>query len=122
MIWPVMRSSADSAAITGTALPAASTDGRSQIVDDRGLVLADTGWGESITACADVDIRALRDRRARVGMDTVTARQPTDLYARMFAQLQGHPPGTLGDGGTAPAKDFYSRRQADVIKAMGLGG
>ena len=112
--------SANSAAITGTALPAASTDGRSQIVDDRGLVLADTGWGESITACADIDIRALRDRRARVGMDTVTARQPTDLYARMLGQLAGHPPGTLGDGSEAPAKDFYAKRQADVIKRMGL--
>ena len=113
--------SANSASITGTALPAASTDGRSQIVDDRGLVLADTGWGESITACADIDIHALRQRRARVGMDTVLARQPVALYARMFAQVSGHPPGSLGEGGEAPAKSFYSERQARVIRDMGLG-
>ncbi len=77
--------------------------------------------GESITACADVDIRALRDRRKRVGMDTVVARQPTALYARMFERLAGHPPETLGDGSEAPAKSFYADRQAEVIRRLGLG-
>ena len=110
--------SANSAAITGTALTPASTDGRSQVVDDRGLVLAETGWGESLTACADVDIRSLRDRRARVGMDTMLARQPVALHARVLAELAGHPAGTLGAGDEAPVRDFYTRRQADVIERL----
>ena len=110
--------SANSARITGTALPAASTDGRSQVVDDRGLVLAETGGGESITACADIDIGALRHRRSRVGMDNMLARQPMELYARMFGELALHPSGTLGDGSEAPGKDFYKRRQEGVLERL----
>ena len=110
--------SANSAEITGTALAPASTDARSQIVDDRGLILAETPGGESITACADVDIRALRDRRVRNGMDNMLARQPAELYARMFGTLDLHPSGSLGDGSKAPTKDFYRRRQDEMIARL----
>lgn len=110
--------SANSAKITGTALADASTDGRSQIVDDRGLILAETPTGESITACADIDITALRYRRARNGMDNMLARQPTELYAKMFATLDLHPAGTLGDGSKAPVKDFYKSRQDAVLEKL----
>lgn len=110
--------SANSAEITGTSLTPGSTDGRSQIVDDRGLILAEVPNGETITACADVDIRSLRDRRARNGMDNMLARQPMALYAQMFAGLALHPSGSLGDGDTAPGKDFYKRRQDEVIERL----
>ncbi len=114
--------SANSAAITGTALTPESTDGRSQIVDDRGIILAEVPTGETITACADIDIRALRDRRKRVGMDNMLARQPMALYAQMFGAVEAHGAGSLGDGGEAPAKDFYKRRQEAVIERLvGLG-
>lgn len=110
--------SANSAAITGTALTPESTDGRSQIVDDRGIILAEVPTGETITACADVDIRALRDRRRRNGMDNMLARQPMALYAQMFGQAEMHPSGSLGDGSDAPGKDFYKRRQDAVIERL----
>jgi len=110
--------SANSAAITGTALAAQSTDARSQIVDDRGIILAETPGGESITACADIDIAALRYRRRRNGMDNMLARQPMQLYAQIFEKLDMHPPGSLGDGGAVPAKDFYKRRQDEVIAKL----
>ncbi|MEM7728893.1 MAG: nitrilase-related carbon-nitrogen hydrolase [Pseudomonadota bacterium] len=114
--------SANSAAITGTALTPESTDGRSQIVDDRGIILAEVPTGETITACADVDIRALRDRRARISMDNMLARQPAALYAKMFAQMTAHSSGSLGEGHKAPGKDFYRRRQGEVIDMLiGLG-
>jgi len=48
--------SANSASITGSGLAPQSTDGRSQIVDDRGIILSETPGGESITACADIDL------------------------------------------------------------------
>ncbi|MGB3457393.1 MAG: nitrilase-related carbon-nitrogen hydrolase [Litorimonas sp.] len=114
--------SANSAAITGTALTPESTDGRSQIVDDRGLILAEVPTGETITACADVDIRALRDRRARVGMDNMLARQPLALYAQVLAGMAAHPSGSLGDGSSAPGKDFYKRRQEEVIGGLVKAG
>lgn len=110
--------SANSAGITGTGLAAMSTDARSQIVDDRGIILAETPGGESITACADIDIGALRYRRSRVSMDNRLARQPMELYAREFAKFDIHPSGSLGDGAKAPKKDFYRSRQESVISKL----
>ena len=114
--------SANSAQITGSGLAPSSTDARSQIVDDRGIILCETPSGESITACADIDIGALRYRRARVSMDNMLARQPMELYAKAFAKLDFHPKGTLGDGSSAPAKDFYKTRQIDVIAKLAKAG
>ena len=114
--------SANSAAITGTALAAASTDGRSQIIDDRGLILAETPTGESITACADIDIAALRYRRARAGMDNMLARQPMALYAQAYGQFDFHPQDSLGDGSHPPKKDFYRQRQLKVIEQLKKSG
>lgn len=114
--------SANSAGITGTGLAAMSTDARSQIVDDRGLVLCEVPGGESITACADIDIAALRYRRHRNGMDNMLARQPMALYARVYATLDMHPSGSLGDGSKAPTKDFYKSRQDAVIKKLSQKG
>jgi predicted amidohydrolase len=114
--------SANTAAITGTGLAAYSTDARSQIVDDRGLILCEIPGGESITACADIDIAALRYRRNRVGMDNMLARQPMELYARALAKLDMHPSGTLGDGSDLPAKDFYKTRQGEVIAKLSTAG
>lgn len=114
--------SSNSAGITGTALAVMSTDGRSQIVDDRGLLLTETPGGESITACADIDIGALRYRRARNGMDNMLARQPMGLYAEQFAKFDMHPQNTLGAGMEPPSKDFYKQRQDQVIVKLSKAG
>lgn len=114
--------SANSAGITGTGLAAYSTDARSQIVDDRGIILAETPSGESMTACADIDITALRYRRTRNGMDNMLARQPMGLYADMFSKFDMHPSATLGDGTKPPAKDFYKSRQDSVIAKLKEAG
>jgi len=114
--------SANSAGISGTGLAPSSTDTRSQIVDDRGIILSETPGGESITACADIDIAALRYRRARNGMDNMLARQPMELYAREYAKLDMHPSGSLGDGTNPPKKDFYKSRQDKVIAKLNKAG
>ena len=114
--------SANSAGITGTGLARKSTDSRSQIVDDRGIVLSETPGGESIAACADVDISALRYRRRRNGMDNRLVRQPMALYAKEFAKLDIHPSGSLGDGSNVPARDFYKKRQDAVIGKLVKAG
>jgi len=114
--------SANSASITGTALAPASTDGRSQIIDDRGIILAEVPGGESITACADIDIAALRYRRRRAGMDNMLARQAMALYGQAYGKFDFHPSGTLGDGTNPPGKDFYLKRQKDVINKLKKSG
>lgn len=114
--------SANSAGITGSSLAEYSTDGRSQIVDDRGIILAETSGGESITACTDIDITALRYRRGRNGMDNMLARQPMALYGDMFSRFEMHPKNTLGSGQTPPTKDFYKSRQDNVIEQLKHSG
>ena len=114
--------SANTAGITGTGLASMSTDARSQIIDDRGLVLTEIPGGESISACADVDISALRYRRRHNGMENMLARQPMELYAKVFAKLDMHPSGSLGDGTKPPSKDFYTARQDKVISKLKKNG
>lgn len=114
--------SANSAGITGSALAPQSTDARSQIVDDRGLLLTETPGGESITACADIDIAALRYRRRRVSMDNRLARLPMSLYADQFGRHEIHPVQSLGGGESAPSKDFYKKRQENVIEKLSKEG
>jgi predicted amidohydrolase len=92
--------SANSAGIAGIPVPGHSTDGRSKIVDFRGLVLAEAEQGESVVASADVDLDALRRYRRQEGMGNLLARQRFELYAPMYAAHGFVRPDQLGD---APA-------------------
>ncbi len=90
--------SANSAGMTGTAIPAQSVDGGSKVIDHRGLVLVDAGPGETMSAFAAVDIDALRAERRRPGMGNLLARQRFELYADTYRAHSLHPPNTIGDG------------------------
>ncbi|GAB1542962.1 hydrolase [Scytonema sp. NUACC21] len=61
--------SSNSAGIANIAIPGASTDGGSKIIDYRGLVLAETASGESMAAFAEIDLAALRRYRRRPGLN-----------------------------------------------------
>ena len=50
-LWVV---SANSGGIINTSIPADSTNGGSQVLDHRGLVLVEAGVGENMTACANI--------------------------------------------------------------------
>ena len=89
--------SANSGGMLGSAIPASSVDGGSTVIDHRGLVLVDTGPGESMASCATVDIEALRHERRRPGMGNLLARQRFELYAGTYAQRSIYPANTIGD-------------------------
>jgi predicted amidohydrolase len=82
MAWVV---SANSAGIVDTDFPAASTDGMSKVVDFKGEVRAEAGFGESMVAHAEIDIAASRRARAEPGMGNVLARQRLELFAAVYA-------------------------------------
>lgn len=84
--------SANSAGITGIPIPESSTDGKSMVVDYRGLVLAEADQGESMAACAEIDITALRRARRQPGMANLVARQRFDLYAQIYGGTTIVPP------------------------------
>ena len=87
--------SANTAGIANTAIPSSSTDGGSQIVDYRGLVLAETGPGESMAAFADIDLAALRQYRRRPGLTNLLARQRPELYVDCYRQARIYPANTM---------------------------
>ncbi len=113
--------SANSAGMTGSAIPASSVDGGSKIVDHRGLVLVDAGPGESMSAFATIDIDALRAERRRPGMSNLLARQRFELFADTYAGTSVYPANTLGD---APFDRSHfldtQRRTIDALVARGV--
>jgi predicted amidohydrolase len=87
--------SANSAGIADISIPENSTDGGSKIVDYKGLVIAETGQGESINAFAEIDLAALRRNRKRAGMANILSRQRFELFAESYAKHSFYPPNTL---------------------------
>jgi len=82
MAWVV---SANSAGIVNSDFPSQSTDGMSKIVDHKGEVRAEAGFGESMVAHAEIDVAAVRRARAKPGMANVLARQRLELFAPLYS-------------------------------------
>jgi predicted amidohydrolase len=117
--------SANSAGIENIAIPKSSTDGGSTIIDYRGLILAEAGYGESMVAHAEIDIAALRRWRRRPGMGNMLSRQPTGLWAQAYVGVEVQPRNTLVDADgeiVTPSPPWYGERQRRVIAAMAEAG
>ncbi|WP_397423555.1 nitrilase-related carbon-nitrogen hydrolase [Phenylobacterium sp.] len=117
--------SANSAGIEGIAIPKASTDGSSKIIDYRGLVLAEAGYGESMAAYAEIDIAGLRRYRRRPGMGNILSRQPLGLWrdALEGQDIQARNSLTGADGQTlTPDRSFYAERQRQAIARLADSG
>jgi predicted amidohydrolase len=108
--------SANSAGIAGIAIPFASTDGGSQIVDYQGRILAAAGQGESIVAHAEIDLAALRRYRRRPGMNNLLTRQRFEAYAESYCQHSFYPPDTLLDA--SPDRQHFIRTQQETIERL----
>ena len=117
--------SANSASITGTDIPAASTDGKSQIVDFSGRVLVEAGTGESMVANAEIDVEALRRARTRPGMPNLVARNRFELWAGEYQRAVdhglGHPAGNI-DPDHVPERSHFIRTHSAVIQRLTEAG
>ena len=108
--------SANSAGVADSPIPFDSTNGHSQLIDPKGLVLAEAGYGESMAAHATIDLLALREFRQRPGAGNRLARQRTELYAGSYAKTSVYPPGMLL---SQPAdRAHFLRTQQEVIKKL----
>lgn len=105
--------SANTAGIANSAIPIASVDGGSKIVDYRGLVLAETGAGESMAAFAEVDLGALRRYRRQPGLGNLLARQRFDAYAESYQDSQFYPRNTMLKG-SIERKHFIQTQLATI--------
>jgi predicted amidohydrolase len=108
--------SANSAGVTGSSLPEGTTDGRSKIIDPKGMILAEAAYGESIVANADIDLAALREYRQRPAVGNQLARHRVELYAESYAKHSIYPPDKLLN---QPAeRAHFMRTQQEVIRKL----
>lgn len=118
--------SANTAGISGTAMPLASADGNSQVVDWKGRIVAQSGDGETFTAFAAIDLAGLREARRTPAMTNYLARQRPALFAQGYAAaaepFRG-PDGMMEGGRPAvPDRDYFQRAQAEVIERLAKAG
>ncbi len=117
MAWVV---SANSAGIVNSDFPSQSTDGMSKVVDHKGEVRAEAGFGESMVAFAEIDIAAVRRARAKPGMANVLARQRLELFAALYGGSV-YPANTMLDETGAlkvPERSHFMAMQARAIAAL----
>lgn len=118
--------SANTAGISGTAMPLASADGNSQVVDWKGRIVAQSGDGETFTAFAAIDLAALREARRTPAMTNYLARQRPALFAQGYAAAAAPfrgPDGMMENGQPAvPDRDHFQRAQAEVIERLAKSG
>ncbi len=114
--------SANSGGLFDLDIPGNSTDGGSEIVDYKGLVLAKAGQGESINAVATVSPESVRAYRRRPGMGNLLSRHPMELWAETYAAHSAAEKSGLGDGSKAPPRDHYIARQRRVIDKLDKAG
>jgi predicted amidohydrolase len=116
--------SANTAGISDTALPLASADGNSMVVDWKGNVIAESNSGETFTAFADIDLGALRAARRRPGMTNMLSRQRTALFAHAYATETHQRANSVIDGAVVkiPDRDHFQRVSEDTIARLAKDG
>lgn len=106
--------SANTGGMTGTPVPAASTDAMSKIVDWHGHVLSEAGYGESMNAVATIDLDGLRSARANTGMANMLSRLPMDAFEGSYGQAEHYGPNRLKDGKMQGRKEALSAQRAVI--------
>ncbi len=112
--------SANTAGMEGLDLPGASADGGSIVIDYKGRVLAEAGYGESVVAYADIDLEALRRFRRRPGMENLLSRQRFEAYAQSYAEYSHYPANSLAAGFSG--RKHFTDTQAAVIEKLSKKG
>lgn len=112
--------SANTAGIANIAIPIASVDGGSKIIDHRGMVIVQTDTGESMAAFAEIDLAALRRDRRRPGLNNLLARQRFELYAESYRLSHFYPANTMLEK-EVDRKHFLQTQQATIERLAKLG-
>ncbi len=116
--------SANTAGITNTALPLASADGNSMVVDWKGNVIAESNSGETFTAFGDIDLAALRAARRKPGMTNMLSRQRNTLFAAAYANDTHQRANSLIENGVVktPSREHFQRVSEETIERLAKDG
>ena len=112
--------SANTAGIEDTALPLASADGNSCVIDYKGRKLSESNSGETFTATGDINLASLRHARRTPAMTNFIARQRLELFADTYAGPSPHQANGLieNDAIKTPDRDYFLRSQEQVIERL----
>jgi predicted amidohydrolase len=112
--------SANSAGIRDNPIPNQSTDGHSQVVDYKGRVLAEAGFGETMNGYAEIDVGSQCRSRAKPAMTNTLARQRLELFAQVYSGEPVYPANTLLHEGNVmvPGRQHYLDTQLAVIESL----
>lgn len=113
--------SANSGGITGTSVPAASTDAMSIVLDWYGRTLAEAGTGETMNANAVLDISALRETRRKTGMTNTLSRLPLTAFAPAYSETALAPPNRTPDGQMVQRAEAIAQQQAVIDRLIASG-
>jgi len=114
--------SANTSSIDDIPIPAYTCSAMSKVVDYRAKTLASVSQaGESMLAHSVLHIDALREQRRRVGMANLLARQPCDIYTKVYSSHErrlGN--GLLQDGVAQPPadRDWFRQRQENLLERL----
>jgi predicted amidohydrolase len=116
--------SANTAGIIDAALPEASADGNSMVVDWKGNILAQSNSGETFTAFADIDLAALRAARRKPGMTNTLSRQRNAVFAAAYAVDTHQRADSLIENGIVktPDRDHFKRVSEETIARLAKDG
>ncbi|MDJ0745851.1 MAG: nitrilase-related carbon-nitrogen hydrolase [Xenococcaceae cyanobacterium MO_167.B27] len=112
--------SANTAGIANSPILQASVDGGSKIVDYKGIVLAETGSGESMAAFAEIDLAALRRDRRRAGIKNLLSRHRSTLYVESYQQPHFYPANTMLEK-EVERQHFIKTQQETIDRLVKLG-
>jgi len=113
--------SANTAGIYGTPIPQNSTDAMSKIIDWHGHVLEVSGFGQSMTAVATLDIDELREARQKTGLANMLSRLPMDSFEKPYAQADHYGPNRLKDGKLQGRTEALAAQRATIEKLRARG-
>ena len=73
-----------------------------------------------MTACAEIDLAALRRSRSKPAMNNLLARQRLELFAPVYGGTPVHPANSLLAHGAVvvPGRDHFINVQREVIAAL----
>lgn len=114
--------SANSGTLTGTAIPKASTDAMSKIIDWHGHVLSEAGFGETMNVVSTLDVDELREARTKTGMANMLSRLPMEAFEHTYLQGKHYAKNRLKDGKLQGRKEALAAQQdtIDGLKARGV--
>ncbi|MBL8644050.1 MAG: hypothetical protein JNK21_08945 [Rhodospirillaceae bacterium] len=113
--------SANTGGLYDTDLAQDAGNGCSRIIDHRGTILREAGWGETSNAWAEIDLHALRRERRKPGMNNYLTRLRNEAFAPTYAQVSVQPANALlnADGSLkTPERAHFAEAQARILERL----